>query len=70
VKHYMVDCYTAGDDIQPSESFLVKELTDFGAIREAKVHCFGRKLARFKVRSVRRSGDRIIYDSKNETQNA
>jgi len=68
--HYMVDCYKAADDVLPSESFPIRELSDSGAIREAKIHSSYRKLSYFKVRGVGRSDDRVIHDSRNEAPNA
>jgi hypothetical protein len=68
MNHYMVDCFAAAGDILPSERFHIKELSDDGAIQEAKGHCSYRKLAWFRVRAPRGSGDdRVIYDSRNET---
>jgi len=66
VAHYMVDCYISADDILP-DSFLLEELSDSGAINEAKAHCFHRKPTWFQVRTVRGLGDdRIVYDSRDE----
>jgi len=66
--HYMMDCYmTAIDDLRPTESLRVGASSDSEAIREAQQICVWKRPARFKLRSVSRSGDRIIHDSRSET---
>jgi len=67
--HYMMDCHGMPDG-KSDESSRIVAYNDSEAIREAKNAAIWMKPTSFKVREVKHSGDRPVFDSRTEAPDA